>query len=136
MKRRLTIALVACAGALALPASALARDAIVESFDGTPIVTHFFPAPGLNPGERAPTIMIGHGWGGTGATSAPPDFAAAGYNVLTWDARGFGGSGGTVMIDHPRFEGRDVSSLIDFVAKQPEAKRDGRRDPRVARPAP
>ena len=51
--------------------------------------------------------------------------------MLTWDARGFGGSGGTVMIDHPRFEGRDVSALIDFLAKQPEAKLDRRGDPRV-----
>jgi ABC-2 type transport system ATP-binding protein len=119
------------AGLLALAPAAHARDAIVESFDGTPIVTHFFPAPGLQPGERAPTIMIGHGWGGTGATSPPADFAAAGYNVLTWDARGFGGSGGTVTIDHPKFEGRDVSALIDYLAKQPEAKRDKPGDPRV-----
>ena len=131
MRGRISITVLVCAGALALAPAAHARDAIVESFDGTPIVTHFFPAPGLEPGERAPTILIGHGWGGTGATSPPADFAAAGYNVLTWDARGFGGSGGTVMIDHPRFEGRDVSALIDYVAKQPEAQRDRRRDPRV-----
>lgn len=131
MRARISIAALACAGALALAPGAHARDAIVESFDGTPIVTHFFPAPGLEDGGRAPTIMIGHGWGGTGATSPPGDFAAAGYNVLTWDARGFGGSGGTVTIDHPGFEGRDVSALVDFLAKQPEAKLDERRDPRV-----
>lgn len=131
MRVRAWITGVACASTLALVPGAQARDAIVESFDGTPIVTHFFPAPGLKRGERAPTIMIGHGWGGTGATNPPPDFANAGYNVLTWDARGFGGSGGTVMIDHPAFEGRDVSALIDFLARQPEAKRDRRGDPRV-----
>jgi ABC-2 type transport system ATP-binding protein len=132
MRGRIRISLLAGTLAFVLAApGAQARDAIVESFDGTPMVTHFSPAPGLEPGERAPTIMIGHGWGGTGATSPPADFAAAGYNILTWDARGFGGSGGTVMIDHPRFEGRDVSALIDFVAKQPEAKRDRPGDPRV-----
>ena len=55
--------------------------------------------------------MVGHGWGGTGeaANGSPAPYTDAGYNVLTWDARGFGGSGGTVMIDHPEFEGRDVA---------------------------
>jgi len=51
--------------------------------------------------------------------------------VLTWDARGFGGSGGTVMIDSPDFEGRDVQALIDFVAAQPEAQLDAPGDPRL-----
>lgn len=132
MKRRLSILAAACLTMAAVaPGGAQARDAVVESFDGTPIVTHFFPAPRLEPGERAPTIMIGHGWGGTGAITPPADFARAGYNVLTWDARGFGGSGGTVMIDHPRFEARDASALIDFIAEQREAELDGRGDPRV-----
>jgi ABC-2 type transport system ATP-binding protein len=44
--------------------------------------------------------------------------------VLTWDPRGFGQSGGTVEIDDPRYEGRDVQALIDWVAKQPEAQMD------------
>ena len=124
----------ACFGAV-VPA-AQARDAIVKSFDGTPIITHFFPAPGLKAGERAPTIMIGHGWGGTGATSPPERYAGAGYNVLTWDARGFGGSGGTVMIDHPSFEARDAQALISFIARQPEALLDRRGDPRVGMDGP
>src|SRR5688500_8224901 len=90
---------------VAAPA-AQARDVVVPSFDGTPIVAHFFPAPGASAKAKAPTIMLGHGWGMSGATSAPQEYADAGYNVLTWDARGFGGSGGTVMIDHPEFEAR------------------------------
>ena len=45
-RRLLTVLGVAAALALA-PARAQARDAIVHSFDGTPIVTHFFPAAGL-----------------------------------------------------------------------------------------
>jgi ABC-2 type transport system ATP-binding protein len=55
----------------------------------------------------------------------------AGYNVVTWDPRGFGTSTGLVQIDSPRFEGRDVSALLDFVARQPEALVDRGRDPRV-----
>ena len=127
---RLCVAVLASLTALVAAAPAAhARDAVVESFDGTPIITHYFPAPGLQPGQTAPTLMIGHGWGGSGATSAPAHYANAGYNVLTWDARGFGGSGGTVMIDHPEFEARDAQALIDFVAEQPESKLEAAGDP-------
>lgn len=123
---------VATAWFAAAPA-AQAEDVVVTSFDDTPIVTHFYPAAGLEEGERAPTILIGHGWGGTGEAEdgSPAPFIAEGYNVVTWDARGFGGSGGTVMIDHPKFEERDVEALIDFVAKRPEAQLDGPGDPRI-----
>ena len=48
----------------------------------------------------------------------PTSFIADGYNVVTWDARGFGTSEGIVMIDHPKFEAKDVSALIDFIAEQ------------------
>jgi ABC-2 type transport system ATP-binding protein len=136
MKRVGTIALAALVALAATAPAAHARDVIVSSFDGEPIVAHFFPAPGLAPGQTAPTIMLGHGWGGTGATSAPGHYATAGYNVLTWDARGFGGSGGTVMIDHPEFEGRDAQALIDFIAAQPEAQLDAAGDPRVGMDGP
>jgi ABC-2 type transport system ATP-binding protein len=116
-------------------APAAGRDAIVTSFDGTPIVAHFFPAAGLGPGDRAPTIMIGPGWGGSGETNqnggSVGPFRTEGYNVLTWDPRGFGGSGGTVMIDHPEFEGRDAQALIDYIAQQPETRLDGQGDPRL-----
>jgi ABC-2 type transport system ATP-binding protein len=135
-------------GALAVIAPAAeARQAIVDSFDGTPIVAHFCPADGLKPGHRAPTIMIGPGWGSpgdrctgnplTGPAEAPfgivstTTFIKAGYNILTWDPRGFWSSGGTAEIDSPDFEGRDAQALIDFIAKQPEAKRDGPGDPRL-----
>ncbi len=135
-----------CTLALSAP-PASARQVIVDSFDGTPIVGHFCPAAGLSSGERAPTIMIGPGWGSPGdrctssqlegRASAPfgivptSEFINAGYNVLTWDPRGFWSSGGTVQIDSPDYEGRDAQALIDFVAQQPEARRDGPGDPRL-----
>ena len=111
----------------------MALDTEVESFDGTDITTHFYPAAGLTDGQTAPTILIGHGWGGTGepATGSPAPYIAAGYNVVTWDARGFGQSGGTVMIDHPKFEAKDVSALIDFVAEQPQAAFEKPGDPSI-----
>jgi ABC-2 type transport system ATP-binding protein len=124
-------------------APAAARDQVVSSFDGTSIATSFFPAAGLAPGQRAPTVLVGHGWGQSRDTN--PDSASddlfgqvglgplrrAGFNVLSWDARGWGQSGGTVEVDSKDFEGRDVQALVDFVAQQPEAQLDGPNDPRV-----
>jgi ABC-2 type transport system ATP-binding protein len=103
----------------------------------------FHPAADLEPGKRAPTILQTHGWGGRRERS--PDAASsegtgnvgtaplrrAGFNVLTWDSRGFGESGGTATVDYRGFEGRDVKALLTWLAKQPEAKLDRRRDPRV-----
>ena len=135
--------LLAVALVLASAAPAAARDAVVTSFDGTQIQVSFHPAAGLQAGQRAPTILQTHGWGGSRDTN--PDSASsdatgnagtgplrrAGFNVLTWDSRGFGQSGGTVEVDSKDFEGRDVQALLDWLAKQPEARLDKPGDPRV-----
>ena len=145
---RLFVLIAALAGALAAAPAASARDAEVRSFDGTSIALHFFPAKGLAEGARAPTILMGHGWGLTSDTDpeggedeifggpGPGTFYNAGYNVLTWDARGFGQSGGNAMVDHPDFEGRDVQALINYLAQQPEARLDAVGDPRVGMAGP
>ena len=147
-RTRLLLAAAAAAALLALPAVATARDTTVRSFDGTSLVVHFFPAAHLKHGARVPTVLVGPGWSSPGSTNENGATSTgggavgigplrrAGYNVLTWDPRGFGGSGGTVEIDSPKFEGRDVSALIDYVARQPEAQLDGRRDPRVGMAGP
>ena len=139
---------LALAALLVAAPAAQARDAEVRSFDDTSIAVHFFPAKGLKAGERAPTVLIGHGWGFYGDTDpeagedevfggpGPGTFHNAGYNVLTWDARGFGSSGGNAMVDHPKFEGRDVQAILDFVARQPEAQLDGPGDARVGMAGP
>src|SRR4051794_41272071 len=109
---------IAAVGALLLAVVAAplahARDDSVTSFDGAKIVLSFFPAEGLQAGQRAPTVLIGHGWGQSRDTDENSEgredlFGAlgtgtarkAGYNVLTWDARGFGQSRGTNERDHP-----------------------------------
>jgi ABC-2 type transport system ATP-binding protein len=121
-----------------VPAEASAKDVTVTSFDGTKIAAHWFPGKGVSANAPAPTILEGPGWSqpgdsasgggpGPGALFGVPgidNFIDHGYNVLTWDPRGFGQSGGTVQIDDPRYEGRDVEALIDWVAKQPEVQLD------------
>jgi ABC-2 type transport system ATP-binding protein len=137
---RFLVQTLVLAAFLAAPAAAQARDATITSFDGTQIVLSFHPAPG---GGKAPTILEGHGWGGSRETDpeAKSDettgnvgvgaLRKAGFNVLTWDSRGFGNSGGTVTVDSPDAEGRDVSALIDWLAQQPEAQLDAAGDPRM-----
>ena len=132
------------AGALACAPAASAKDVTITSFDGTKIVAHWFPGKGVDAGSPAPTILEGPGWssagetqgggvtdlaggGGLGGIFGVPgitNFISHGYNVLTWDPRGFGQSSGTVEIDDPKYEARDVEALIDWVAKQPEAQLD------------
>jgi ABC-2 type transport system ATP-binding protein len=146
--RRLAVLAAALLFPLAATASAHAapyasRDAIVPSFDGAPIVVTLHPAAGLQPGQTAPTILQTHGWGGSRDTN--PESASsestgnvgvgplrhAGFNVLTWDSRGFGDSGGLVGVDAPDGEGRDVQVLLDWLARQPEALLDAPGDPRA-----
>ena len=136
------IAVAALVAVLACAPAASAKNVTVTSFDGTKIAAHWFVGKGVGPGDRAPTILEGPGWSSGGDTNAESGsnptsnanslfgvpgistFVQHGYNVLTWDPRGFGQSGGTVEIDDPKYEGRDVQALLDFVAKQPEAQLD------------
>jgi ABC-2 type transport system ATP-binding protein len=125
------------------PGDAAARDFTVTSFDGTRIEAHFFPAANAPPGARAPTVLYGPSWGNAGATDddGPMEegdgpigvgtLRRAGYNVLTWDPRGFGASGGEAKLDSPAYEGRDVQALLDALAQFPEAALDAAGDPRA-----
>jgi ABC-2 type transport system ATP-binding protein len=125
---------VALTAALAPASAAHAQDVTVTSFDGTPITVHAFPAPGAV-GAAAPTVLNGPGWAGSGATDPTTgvikQLNGLGYNVVTWDPRGFGTSGGVVSIDTPSIEGRDTSAIVDWVAQQPWSLNDGPNDPRV-----
>ena len=121
------------------------RDVKVISFDGTPIYVHFFPAPGLRPGQTAPTVLNGPGLslpGETNPTAGENPFMPNqvigmapllrnGYNVVTWDPRGEWSSGGQLEINSPDFEGRDVSAIISWLSQQPEACFQAGCDPRV-----
>lgn len=124
------------------PNAAQPRDVKVVSFDGTEIYVHFMPAAGLQNGATAPTILDGPGLGMPGQTSingsvldgvltnalGMPSILSlrnAGYNVVTWDPRGEYSSGGTLQIDSPAYEAKDVSAIISWLATQPEVALDG-----------
>ncbi len=115
----------------------------VTSFDGTKLNVYFFPATGLKVGQTAPTVLVGSGWpifaypgwlptvgtvGPVGIDSfgaqliGPQNLEDAGYNVITWDNRGFWSSGGQVSLDSPDVEGRDVTAIINWLATQPAAE--------------
>ncbi len=134
MKRILASGAAALLLALTFATAAQARDGVITSFDGTRIVYSFFPAHGLKAGRRTPTVMVGPGYSSGRASDSDTNVKAlldAGYNVLTWDPRGFGDSGGNVEIDSPDYEARDASALIDMLAKQPEVQLDKPGDPRL-----
>jgi ABC-2 type transport system ATP-binding protein len=127
---------------VAAPVPGVSSDWTITSFDGTQIRAHWFPVAGASARHPAPTVLMGPGWGESGDTDLSgtgdlfgsvsiSDLHRAGYNVLTWDPRGFGHSTGTVEVDSPVYEARDVSRLIDWVATRPGVELDQPGDPRM-----
>src|SRR5262249_25370563 len=55
-------------------------------------------------GQRLPTVILCHGWGGTAALLRRQalDFARAGYLAISFDYRGWGASEGRGMLTPPR----------------------------------
>lgn len=79
----------------------------------------------------APVIFHSHGWGGARTKSAS-SFTAwtdAGFGVLSFDQRGFGESGGQAHVEHPDFEGEDVTGLVDMLADLDWVAEDAPGDP-------
>ncbi|HSF23863.1 MAG TPA: alpha/beta fold hydrolase, partial [Blastocatellia bacterium] len=102
--------------------------------------THFIEVPGGSFGSQplkltatlyqprffpsAPAVIYIHGWGGRrlqGEDNLAYYVAAAGYTVLSYTARGFGGgeSGGRATLAGPD-ELNDLSSVIDWLTNDPD----------------
>ncbi len=121
------------------PVAGSTSDVDIVSFDGTVIRSHWFPVEGASADSPKPTVLMGPGWSSPGDTDVEAtgilgalDIATlwqAGFNVLTWDPRGFGESTGVAQVDAAEFEGRDVQVLIDWVAEQSGVELDAPHDP-------
>ncbi|MFC8664784.1 CocE/NonD family hydrolase [Streptomyces sp. NPDC057199] len=105
-------------------------DQLISTGDGVRIDTSYFT--GDDSGRR-PAVLLAHGFGGSqkDVRTQAEDLARDGYAVLTWSARGFGGSNGKIGLNDPKGEVADASKLIDWLAKRPEVQLDRTGDPRV-----
>jgi predicted acyl esterase len=112
---------------------------MVESFDGTPLATTLTVPAHAKKGERLPLIVFLHGFLSNKAeyiseTEEAPDnyktvefnnlwFAARGYAVLNYDARGHGESGGQIALASKDSEIRDTQHLTGLLVDDGTAKR-------------
>lgn len=55
----------------------------------------------------------------------------SGYNVVTWDSRGKGASGGRLELGAPQFEGRDTQTIITYYTNQGWVTTDVSGDPLI-----
>ncbi|MGW2774790.1 CocE/NonD family hydrolase [Streptomyces olivaceoviridis] len=109
---------------------AVHRSDQVMAVDGVRLDTSYFTPAGAG---RHPAVLLAHGFGGSkdDMRRQAEDLARDGYAVLTWSARGFGGSTGKIGLNDPKGEVTDVSRLIDWLARQPQVRLDKPGDPRV-----
>ncbi|MET8753534.1 alpha/beta fold hydrolase [Streptomyces sp. NPDC004667] len=150
LPRRRRDRLLAGAAALAVLAGAGTWTAAAASGDAPAVhrQDQMLNVPGLEPpgagidtsyftagegGERRPAVLLGHGFGGSkdDVRAQAERLARDGYAVMTWSARGFGRSGGKIGLNDPEHEVKDVSALIDWLARRPEVRLDADGDPRV-----
>ncbi|MEU6536517.1 CocE/NonD family hydrolase [Streptomyces sp. NPDC047000] len=128
------VAVLAGAGTWTAAASGTApavhRTDRVMAVDGVRLDTSYFTSAATG---RRPAVLLAHGFGGSKADvrQQAEDLARDGYAVLTWSARGFGGSTGKIGLNDPTAEVADVSRLIDWLARRPEVRLDKPGDPRV-----
>ncbi len=114
---------------LSQPLAAKYYDVNIPSYDGTLLRATIYQ-PDLAAGETAPLIITAHGFGGF-RTPRPlsiyGQFVITGeaaiaawrrkYWVISYDQRGFGDSEGDIQLQHPDYEVKDVSAIIDWAAR-------------------
>jgi ABC-2 type transport system ATP-binding protein len=119
-------------------------DAVIYGRDGTRLSATVFQ-PALKVGEQAPVIIHTHGWGGWRVTRPNGFYGTqmmsgraalkawrAGYWVISYDQRGWGGSEGNIEMMDPKFEVQDTLAVIDWAAANlPRLSMDAPNDPKV-----
>jgi ABC-2 type transport system ATP-binding protein len=99
------------------------QDVSIPMDDGVPIAATLYLPDGTPPAGGWPAIVVLHGLGGTrqqmNALIEGYGLTGLGYALLTFDARGFGESGGLVGLDGPR-EVADTRAVRDWLAARPD----------------
>jgi dienelactone hydrolase len=77
--------------------------------DGTRLSGDLWHPKDLQPGDKLPAVILCHGWGGVRShlnQAYAPEFAKAGYVVLSFDYRGWGDSDSRMVIKEkmPEYE--------------------------------
>ena len=85
------------------------------------------------PTSTVPAILTTNGFGGSKADQASVAdlFARNGYEVLSYSGLGFGGSGCSIELDSPEWDGMAAKDLVDFLGKRPEVTTKGPDNPVV-----
>jgi predicted acyl esterase len=119
VKRVLLIALLAAAALVPGGAADVGVSGAMD--DGVTLSTSVQLPSGTPPAGGWPGVIVLHGLGGTkeSVASVARTFTAAGYAVLSYDARGHGASGGNVELAGPR-EVADLRTLFARFAALPE----------------
>ncbi|WP_044870258.1 alpha/beta fold hydrolase [Pseudomonas sp. LFM046] len=119
-------------------------ETVITARDGTRLSATVFQ-PALEPGKHAPVVVHTHGWGGWRVTGPDSFYGTqmmsgraalkawrAGFWVISYDQRGWGGSDGDIEMMDPRYEVQDALAVIDWAATHlPRLTLDGPGDPRV-----
>jgi len=106
------------------PASALAKqDVLIPMDDGVSIAATLYVPDGVAPAGGWPAIVFLHGLTGNraqmNALAEASGFVGQSYAVLSFDARGYGDSGGLVSIDGPRGVA-DTRAVHAWLAARPD----------------
>lgn len=119
-------------------------DVTLTAADGESIAFTVHEPATLVGGQKYPLLLNGPGFAGTRISAAQRNFAApagtplvdiatakqyidAGYGVIAFDQRGFGGSSGTVTIMDPDKDGANLVQIVDWADANLDwaARRDG-----------
>ena len=96
---------------------------LASDVDGEPIAFTVHEPDTVAKGQSYPLVLDSHGYGGRRVLARPTAgflarLLANGYGVLSLDERGHGaftdGSGGTIRILDPEFEGKDWLQVLDW----------------------
>jgi alpha-beta hydrolase superfamily lysophospholipase len=120
LRRLLLVSITALA--LASPAAAFSKQDETQTMDdGVSIALTRYTPDGLMPPGGWPGVLVLHGLAANRGSVDPiaSAFAAAGYSVVAYDARGHGVSGGEITLAGPR-EVADLRALRNALAAREE----------------